>query len=127
MMIGDGVNDTPALSEADAGVAIESGAAIAREVADITVSSRDLMQLVTLRQIAMALMDRIHRNYRFIVGFNLALIAGGVIGFLPPTTSAMLHNMSTLAISLQSMTDLLPETPCEEACATELRIQKNRF
>ncbi len=118
MMIGDGVNDTPALSEADAGVAIESGAAIAREVADITVSSRDLMQLVTLRQIAMALMDRIHRNYRFIVGFNLALIAGGVIGFLPPTTSAMLHNMSTLAISLQSMTDLLPETPCEEACAT---------
>lgn len=107
IMIGDGVNDSPALSEADAGVAISTGAAIAREIADITIASEDLFELVTLRRIAEALMGRIHRNYRFIVGFNLGLIVFGVAGLLPPTTSALLHNASTLAISLKSMTNLL--------------------
>ena len=109
IMVGDGVNDSPALSEADAGVAISTGAAIAREIADITIASEDLFELVTLRQLSQALMARIHRNYRFIVGFNLSLIVLGVAGILPPTTSALLHNMSTLGISLKSMTDLLPE------------------
>ncbi len=107
IMIGDGVNDSPALSEADAGVAISTGAAIAREIADITISSEDLFELVTLRRLSAALMSRIHRNYRFIVGFNLMLIVLGVAGILPPTTSALLHNASTLAISLKSMTNLL--------------------
>ena len=109
IMIGDGVNDSPALSEADAGVAISTGAAIAREIADITIASEDLFELVTLRRISEALMGRIHRNYRFIVGFNLGLIVFGVAGLLPPTTSALLHNASTLAISLKSMTNLLPD------------------
>ena len=109
IMIGDGVNDSPALSEADAGIAISTGAAIAREIADITVASEDLFALVTLRKLSEALIDRIHRNYRFIVGFNLSLIVLGVAGILPPTTSALLHNMSTLGISLKSMTNLLPE------------------
>ena len=108
IMIGDGVNDSPALSEADAGVAISTGAAIAREIADITIASEDLFELVTLRRISEALMARIHRNYRTIVGFNLGLIIFGVAGILPPTTSALLHNASTLAISLKSMTNLLP-------------------
>ena len=115
IMIGDGVNDSPALSEADAGVAISTGAAIAREIADITIASEDLFELVTLRKISEALMGRIHRNYRFIVGFNLGLIVFGVAGLLPPTTSALLHNASTLAISLKSMTNLLPEEEREEA------------
>ena len=109
IMIGDGVNDSPALSEADAGIAISSGAAIAREIADITISSKDLFALVTLRSLSQQLMARIHRNYRFIVSFNFSLIVLGVLGILPPTTSALLHNMSTLAISLKSMTNLLPE------------------
>ena len=109
IMIGDGVNDSPALSEADAGIAISTGAAIAREIADITVASEDLFALVTLRKLSEALIDRIHRNYRFIVGFNFSLIVLGVAGILPPTTSALLHNMSTLGISLKSMTNLLPE------------------
>ena len=112
IMTGDGVNDSPALSEADAGIAVSSGAAIAREIADITVSSQDLWTMVTLRRLSQALMDRIHRNYRFIVGFNCSLIALGVLGVLPPTMSALLHTTSTLAISLKSMTDLLP--PPEE-------------
>ena len=111
IMVGDGVNDSPALSEADAGVAISTGAAIAREIADITIASEDLFELVTLRRLSQALMARIHRNYRFIVGFNLSLILLGVAGLLPPTTSALLHNMSTLGISLKSMTDLGPELP----------------
>ena len=107
VMIGDGVNDSPALSEADAGIAISTGAAIAREVADITIASEDLLELVTLRRLSEALMRRIHGNYRFIVSFNLMLIVLGVIGILPPATSALLHNASTLAISLKSMTNLL--------------------
>ena len=113
-MVGDGVNDSPALSEADAGIAISTGAAIAREIADITVASEDLFTLVTLRRLSEELMKRIHRNYRFIVAFNFSLIVLGVLGILPPTTSALLHNMSTLGISLKSMTNLLPGGDAQE-------------
>ena len=109
IMVWDGVNDSPALSEADAGIAISTGAAIAREIADITVASEDLFELVTLRKLSEALMDRIHGSYRFIVAFNLSLITLGVAGVLPPAISALLHNTSTLGIGLKNMTDLLEE------------------
>lgn len=106
LMVGDGINDSPALSEADAGIAISDGAAIAREIADITIAADSLWELVRLRQLAIGLMCRIQNNYRFVIGFNGALIGLGVAGILPPTTSAMLHNLSTLGVSLHSMTAL---------------------
>ena len=109
IMVGDGINDSPALSEADAGIAISTGAAIAREIADITVASENLFELVTLRKLSEALMDRIHGSYRFIVAFNLSLITLGVAGVLPPAISALLHNTSTLGIGLKNMTDLLED------------------
>ena len=107
LMVGDGINDSPALSEADAGIAISDGAAIAREIADITIAADSLWELVCLRQLAMALMHRIQNNYRFVIGFNGALICLGVAGVLPPATSAMLHNLSTIGVSMRSMTNLL--------------------
>ena len=106
LMVGDGINDSPALSEADGGIAIQDGAALAREIADITISAESLWELVELRQIAMALMKRIRANYRFVIGFNGTLIALGVAGLLAPAASAALHNLSTLGVSLHSMSPL---------------------
>ncbi len=108
IMIGDGINDSPALSEADAGVAIAAGAAIAREVADITISAEDLHEVVVLKQIANALKQRIDSNYRGIMGFNSMLILLGVLGILQPATTAVLHNSSTILFGFHSMTNLLP-------------------
>ena len=106
-MVGDGINDTPALSESDCGIAISAGAAIAREIADVTIKADDLYRIVYLRRLSMALMGRINRNYRTIISFNMLLIALGVAGILPPATSALLHNGSTILIGLNSMTNLL--------------------
>ncbi|MCR5447851.1 MAG: heavy metal translocating P-type ATPase [Solobacterium sp.] len=115
IMLGDGINDSPALSEADCGIAVSDGAAIAREIADVTIADDDLNALIVLKDISDRLDQRIHRNYRFIMAFNTALIVSGAAGILPAASAAWLHNISTLAVSLHSMTDLLDEDSLGES------------